>query len=241
MTPDQLQKLCADTTARGGYVGDDESSNRFQKVRVFMREYTQARRILDVGCATGSLLKPYTQVHHITGVDISELLLETARQNGYRQTFPMDISTAPLPFADKSFDLVFCGECIEHVVDTDWVLCEINRVLKVNGHFLLTFPNVRTPISMLMMLLNLPPMFSARYRSLHVRDFTTRTMAIALRNSGFHVDKMLGSDFYLHKLGYQCSRLATFLPSWASTVVARAGKERDAAYSVEAVATGQMQ
>jgi ubiquinone/menaquinone biosynthesis C-methylase UbiE len=239
MRPEELQKLYADRTAREGYIGD-ESSNRFQKVCSLMREYTTPQKVLDVGCATGSLLKSFTAVHDISGVDISEMFLEQARKNGYKKTVQLDVSTQPLPFEDKMFDVVFCGECIEHIVDTDWLYCEINRVLKTGGHFLLTFPNLRTPISFAMMLLNLPPMYSARYRAGHVRDFTTKTMKIALQNNGFRIDKIVGGDFYLPKIGGRLGWLADFLPSWSSTVVVRSVKTTDARYSIQALESTNM-
>ena len=239
MRPEELQKLYADRTAREGYTGD-ESSNRFLKVSALMREYSTPKKVLDVGCATGSLLKPFTGLHDITGVDIGETFLEQARRNGYKKVVQLDVSTQQLPFEDKTFDVVFCGECIEHIVDTDWLYCEINRVLKPGGHFLLTFPNLRTPISFAMMLLNLPPMYSARYRAGHVRDFTTRTMKIALQNNGFRIDRIAGADFYLPKIGGSLGWLADFLPSWSSTVVVRAVKESDAVYSLTAIATTEM-
>ena len=239
MRPEDLQKLYADRSAREGYVGDIESP-RARKVAGLMSEYREPKRVLDVGCANGALLKSFTSLHDFTGVDIGEQFLETARKNGYRKTVSMDVSTQPLPFDDKTFDVVFCGECIEHIVDTDWLYCEINRVLKAGGHFLLTFPNVRTPVSLAMMLLGLPPMYSARYRAGHVRDFTAKTMKIALANNGFQIDKMVGGDFYLPKLGTSLSWLATLTPSWASTVVTRAIKTADAKYSIEAVETTDM-
>jgi len=239
MRPEDLQKLYADRSAREGYTGDDWS-HRARKVSLLMREYSTPKKILDVGCATGALLKSFTDVHDITGVDIGELFLEQARRNGYKKTVPLDVSTQPLPFEANTFDVVFCGECIEHIVDTDWLYCEINRVLKMGGHFLLTFPNVRTPVSLAMMLVDLPPMYSARYRAGHVRDFTAKTMRIALSNCGFRVEKMIGADFYLPKLGGRLSKLADLLPSWASTIVTRAIKVTDAQYSIQAVETTEM-
>ena len=121
-------------------------------------------------------------------------------------------------------------------MDTDWLLCEINRVLKPDAHFILTFPNIRTPVSMLMMLLNLPPMFSARYRSAHVRDFTTGMIRLALQNCGFREDIMWGIDFYFPKIGHCLSSLARPLPSWAAQGIVRAVKEKDVPYSAEEVA-----
>ena len=165
-----------------------------------------------------------------------ERLLAEAARTGYRKVLALDVSTQPLPFAEKSFDVVFCGECLEHVVDTDWLLCEINRVLKPGGHFILTFPNIRTPLSILMMLINMPPMGSARYRSAHVRDFTTGTIRLALQNCGFHTDIMWGIDFYLPKFGRCLSSVARPLPSWAAQVIVRAIKQKELSYSVDEVA-----
>jgi 2-polyprenyl-3-methyl-5-hydroxy-6-metoxy-1,4-benzoquinol methylase len=239
MNPTEVQQLTSDKAAREGYVGDSDS-NRCRKVAALMQSYPNRLQVLDVGCATGSLLKPFTGRHEISGVDISEMLLEKARANGYARVQRVDASTERLPFPDGSFDLVFSGECIEHVVDTDWVLCEINRVLRPAGELIMTFPNVRTPISLLMMMLNLPPMLSARYRATHLRDFTTRTMRIALGNSGFRVQDMIGSDFYIPGLDLCLPGLAHFIPSWATTVVVRANKERRAEYCVEDVASAEM-
>ena len=69
-----------------------------------------------------------------------------------------------------------------------------NRVLHADGHLLLTTPNVNSVASWLMMsMLNLPPYASARYRSPHVRDFTTRLLKLALRNNGFATIKIHGT------------------------------------------------
>ena len=61
-------------------------------------------------------------------------------------------------------------------------------------------------------------------------------MRLALRNCGFRIESMEGSDFFFHKIGHFLPGLATHLPSWACTVVVNTFKDRDAAYSVAAVA-----
>ncbi len=237
MKPEELQRLYSESGGDGDCGTDSHDvSPRARRVAKLMAEYREPRKVLDVGCADGSLLKDFTKLHAISGVDISEKLIARATRNGYQHVQMLDASTQPLPYPDKTFDVVVCGECIEHVVDTDWLLCEINRVLKPGGHLILTFPNIRTPIGFIMLLFNLPPMYSARYRSAHVRDFTTGTVRLALGNSGFRPELMWGSGFYIHKVGHCLSGLAKFLPSWASGVVARATKHRDAAYSEKAVA-----
>jgi SAM-dependent methyltransferase len=139
-----------------------------------------------------------------------------------------------LPYPEKTFDAIFCGETIEHLVDTDWLMSELNRVLKIGGQLVLTFPNIRTALGIAMMLFfDLPPMYAARYRAPHFRDFTLRTIKIVLRTHGFVVDRSLGSSFYLPGIGEFASWLATFFPSWSSTAIVVANKRKDSAYVPE--------
>jgi SAM-dependent methyltransferase len=46
-----------------------------------------------------------------------------------------------LPFEDGSFDLVWCSEVIEHLVDPAFSLAELRRVTKPGGLLVLTTPN----------------------------------------------------------------------------------------------------
>jgi len=232
MTNSELQQRESTRSGVVGYVGDTvETSNRARKLFRLFKTYPQSLNILDVGCATGSLLAPFASPNKITGYDVSSNLLEKALQNGYQQVKVVDISSQPFPASDGEFDLVFCGEAIEHVVDTDWLLCECNRVLVPGGHLILTFPNVRTLLGVAMLaVFNRPPMFAARYRAFHVRDFTTYHMRQALANNGFKVLRNIGSDFYVPHLGGCASFLATYLPSWASTVIVQAQKISQAVY-----------
>jgi len=48
----------------------------------------------------------------------------------------------PLPFPDASFDVVVCSEGIEHIAHPHGLMAEIARVLKPEGHLVLTFPNI---------------------------------------------------------------------------------------------------
>lgn len=47
-----------------------------------------------------------------------------------------------LPFSSQSFDNVFSSEVVEHIFNLPDVLLEIHRILKPNGHLLLTAPFV---------------------------------------------------------------------------------------------------
>jgi ubiquinone/menaquinone biosynthesis C-methylase UbiE len=63
--------------------------------------------------------------------------------DGVRVRYLYQSMAAPLPIADESVDLVFCGESIEHVTEAEAnaVCREAYRVLKPDGYLCLDTPN----------------------------------------------------------------------------------------------------
>lgn len=217
--------------ADGGGYPDNPTGPRIDKVRQMFAGFPGRLKVLDIGCANGGILRPLAQQHELHGVDLSPALVKMANENGVKALLH-DFESEPLPYPDKTFDAVFFGETIEHQVNTDWLMSELNRVLKPGGRLVLTFPNIRTLLSLAMMaFFDLPPMYSARYRAPHYRDFTLRTIKMVLRNHGFRYEKAVGSAFYLPKIGEFLSGLASLFPSWAHTVVVMTVKEEDSVYS----------
>ena len=213
--------------ADGGGYPDNPTGPRIDKVRQIFASFPGRLKVLDIGCANGAILRPLVQQHELHGVDIGEQFVRLANANGIKAV-EHNIESGPLPYSDKTFDAVFCGETIEHLVNTDRLMFELNRVLKPGGKLVLTFPNIRTLLSLAMMaFFDLPPMYSARYHAFHYRDFTLRTIKMVLRNHGFRYEKAVGSAFFLPKIGEFWSGVATLFPSWAHTVVVVATKEKD--------------
>ncbi|MBM3847073.1 MAG: class I SAM-dependent methyltransferase [Verrucomicrobia bacterium] len=188
-------------------------------------------RILDVGCADGYILSPFTATTSIIGVDVSPQFAPLALKAGFASHQIKDLSSDPIDVPSASIDLVFCGQTIEHVVDTDWLLSEINRALKPGGTFIVTTPNIRSPHSLVRLLLNEPPAFGSKYRSGHVRDWTTRMLRRALENNGFSVSQARGVEFWLPGGSDFLSPLTRFLPSLSTAMLLAARKTSEASYS----------
>jgi 2-polyprenyl-3-methyl-5-hydroxy-6-metoxy-1,4-benzoquinol methylase len=99
------------------------------------------RRFLDIGCATGLLLD------HVRRMGWTVRGVEVCRQSaeyGIRR-FGLEILVGTLEeaaFQDASFDVVHLSHVIEHVPDPKAMLREISRVLREDGHLVLTTPNV---------------------------------------------------------------------------------------------------
>jgi len=183
-------------------------------------------KILDVGCGDGSILEPFCKHQDCYGVDISEAQLKRARERNIK-TFRVDLEVEELPFRQGFFDLVVCSETIEHLLDIDNLLLQINRALRLDGTFILTFPNVNQPISWLIQIaFDLPPVYSARYKSPHVRDYTLRIVKKTLTNFGFNIERVIGTYIYPFE-GRLSQWLGKSLPRLAEKIIVVSKKNRE--------------
>lgn len=237
MTPSELQRMAGNNAYPEDFV---YSGPRIDKSRKLIAAMPAGSKILDIGCGNGTVLSSLVKTHELHGVEINPELTARANKIGMK-VLVHDVESGPLPYPDKTFDVVFCGETIEHQVDTDWLVAEINRVLKPRGILVLTYPNIRTMLGIAMLLFfDMPPMYAARYRAPHYRDFTLKTIRMVLNNHGFKLSKAIGSAFYLPMIGEYWSWLATYIPSWAHTVVVAAVKSKDSVYSKEDAKPGAL-
>jgi 2-polyprenyl-6-hydroxyphenyl methylase/3-demethylubiquinone-9 3-methyltransferase len=104
-------------------------------------ECWQGLRILDLGCG-GGLTTAYLVQRGATvvGVDLSRASLHVAsrhaRRNGHLASAFACGRVESLPFADASFDVVWCTDVLEHLPDLPTAIAQIARVLKSGGLFL---------------------------------------------------------------------------------------------------------
>lgn len=95
---------------------------------------------LDLGCGTGELMKLILRQDNtktLYGIDLSGEMLKAAK-NKLGQTATVILGDSEqLPFADNFFDVVYCNDSFHHYPAPDKVLCEINRVLKPRGTFVM--------------------------------------------------------------------------------------------------------
>jgi ubiquinone/menaquinone biosynthesis C-methylase UbiE len=87
--------------------------------------------VLDVACGTGLASRPLIENGvHVTGIDVSEPMLEKARVR-----FPGTWIAAPaekIPFQDATFDVAICAQAIHHL-DRAAAMAEMVRVVKPGG------------------------------------------------------------------------------------------------------------
>ena len=117
---------------------------------VHRADINRGERILDVACGTGIVAR--TAALHtgngstITGIDLNEQMLSVARivsSNLDVKIKWQQGDAAALPYADKSFDIVFCQQAMQFFPDPPAVLHEMYRVLVPGGRLAL---NVLRPL-----------------------------------------------------------------------------------------------
>lgn len=100
----------------------------------------RGKKTLDVGCGGGLLAEEFARLGcDVTGIDPSAGSIETARRHASASGLRIEYAVAAgehIPFADHSFDIVYCCDVLEHVNDLGQVIGEIARVLKPTGVFL---------------------------------------------------------------------------------------------------------
>lgn len=93
--------------------------------------------ILDLGCGTGELSKPYTRSSRVYGVDRDLSVLKYAKANGLITHCGL---VETLSFDDETFDVVLMVDSIEHTESRERAFSEVKRTLKKGGIFLAITP-----------------------------------------------------------------------------------------------------
>jgi len=100
------------------------------------------KRVLDVGCSSGYLARPLVERGcTVVGIELDEKAAEAAREV-CSEVLVGDAETMELPFPEGSFDVVLCGDVIEHLRDPERFLARLRPLLREGGRLVLTTPNV---------------------------------------------------------------------------------------------------
>jgi 2-polyprenyl-6-hydroxyphenyl methylase/3-demethylubiquinone-9 3-methyltransferase len=101
----------------------------------------QGLRVLDLGCGGGLAAACLAQRGaRVVGMDLSRASLRVAARHTHRPGRPEAVFACgraeTLPFADASFDVVWCTDVLEHLSNLPAAIDQIARVLKPGGLFL---------------------------------------------------------------------------------------------------------
>jgi SAM-dependent methyltransferase len=149
--------------------------------------------VLEIGCGEGAFIECVPHYREYWGVepDSASVTIAAGRLTHVHAGLYDDIADK-LP--DSYFDLVICNDVIEHMIDHDAFLREIQRKMTTGGVLVGSIPNVRY-------FENLKHLFFKRdwqYQNegildrTHLRFFTEKSLFRSLQESGFGIEVFKG-------------------------------------------------
>ena len=173
-------------------------------------------RVLDVGCGAGqglNFIKRDLNIGEAYGIDISSDALGKVDELSIKGIC-LDLDNDYFPFKDEFFDLVLSIEVIEHLYNPDLYLSEIYRVLKPNGIFIISTPNLSWWVNLLSILAGYQPYYTdtslktslghlrgGEYFLGHLRSYTPNGLLKLVELHKFKLIKKFGMEFIHWKNG----------------------------------------
>lgn len=208
--------------------------NVVRRHEVFLDEYRRHRArlarpldVLDVGCGEHApLARGVPPEDRYFGIDMKS---QVAAPLERFQSLDLDRDDLAAAWPGQKFDIVFCGEVIEHVFSPDRLLRQFASVMNEEAILLLSTPNLAYWVNRILLLFGITPLFvensaervlGRRWSRIgqgnvtqgHIRLFTHRAMLDLLRREGWMVHWTKGVPVW-HLPG---DKIACRSPYWAA-------------------------
>lgn len=181
-------------------VSTDFAQERIELVKHWL---PRTGKLLEIGVWDGTIIRNYRPKFEgeIFGLDQSVSIMEKALPL-LVEAKPCDLNAESIPWENDFFDIVVCGEVIEHLYDTDKLIQEVRRVLKPGGKAIFSTPNLSSFFNRIFLLLGYQPLYTevslkiSNYgnpfrKSLnpagHIRVFTYKALSDILNANGFSI------------------------------------------------------
>lgn len=217
-----------------------------ERHRIFpeLFENRNHKNILDISAGVGVVANRIKEKYNAELLcnDLSPKALSILNKNGHKTiSFDLDENKKTYPLPNAEFDAVISLATIEHILDIDHFLSEINRILKDGGYLYISAPNY-SGLTYLLPFIKSGKTFHDPLKKedkyefySHVKYFTYRTLIEVASQSGFEAEAvylgvpMEGSRFLNLKNNaplkawlYKYSMLTIyklFSPRWAAEPV----------------------
>ncbi len=159
-------------------------------VSYLMERYSPAsahRRILDLGCGTGAMLKFLENKGEVTGLDCSQEALNYAKSRS-RARLVQGILPEDLSRVGNGYDCVLMLDLLEHVPEDGVTLEKVRTVLSPQGIVMITVPAYQWLYS---------PRDSYHH---HLRRYSYKDLRKLLTGSGYEILLLSYYNFFLFPL-----------------------------------------
>lgn len=153
-------------------------------------------KLLNMGGGSGQAAQLYEKI----GYDVYSLDLRSSPSDKRNMYFDLN-KDMPIPFEKKSFDVVICQEVIEHVENPWKIFRNAKELLKDDGIFIVSTPNVLSLQSKIMFLFTgYYKWFTKRDLAYHINPIPEWEMKLVADKNNFDIYSTKGNgDYFLNK------------------------------------------
>ena len=145
----------------------------------------------------------------------------------FNPTILHNLNEGKIPVKDNSFDVVTAGEVLEHLINPYKTAREVYRILKPNGIFVLSVPNISSLVNRIKGLFGRLPSgcclpVDRDCLGRHINDYNFREITKVLKQANFKIENKTSNGLIIK------SKLITkFIPaSMGETLIIKARKRR---------------
>lgn len=155
--------------------------------------------LLEIGAGTGTTLLDARKngfAQKVYGVELFEIENSSQTSPVFEEFILGNIEKIDLPFPEAHFDVILCGDVLEHLIDPQKVLVKLKKHLKDDGIFLASIPNIREWGTMKTIFFkgDFHYVDSGILDKTHLRFFTKKNMLNLFTESGFTVQTIIGTN-----------------------------------------------
>ena len=174
---------------------EDKSNQYFSYCRTDLLKHipmNKKNKVLEIGAGSGETLlkaKESGLAEYIVGVDLTQVDNSNQSHPGIDKFIIGNIETTKLDLESNYFDVLMCGDVLEHLVDPWQCLATLRPLLKDGGVIIASIPNIRYWKA------SMGLVFGGRWnyceqgvldRS-HLRFFVKETIKDLFKSSGFKI------------------------------------------------------
>lgn len=179
---------------------------KFNTHWLLLNEVPEKTQVLEIGTASGYMGEYLIKEKNceVWGVEPVSELYEDAKNFGYTQLFKATVEEFLLQpeLVGKQFDIIFLGDVLEHMVHPEKVLRELKELLKPDGRFVISLPNVAHYSIRWQLLMGRWDMQDGGIMDrTHLKFFTLKTMKELVEASGLVLEKARPSNGSFERFG----------------------------------------